>query len=476
MYPIPLFSSHRFISLIVILLLGAIGVAAQSPSLHVEGYAGRESYAPGDELTLHVSTTAETFAVTISRWGEREEPVWSHTEVSGADHPVPEHASSQGCDWPVAVKVKIPADWRTGYYDVRLRVEDRGGKFIERNRRTAESRCFFVVRPANPGKDTKILLQLATNTYSAYNSWGGSSLYAFNARGNIQGNRVSFQRPPRSLFDRWELKFVQWAERNGYALDYATNLDLERRPELLSHYRLVLSVGHDEYWSAGMRDHLEAFIGDGGNVAFFSGNSVCWQVRPEDDGQALVCWKENYHKDPVFPTGDHALLTSLWGHHLVNRPENQLTGVGFLWGGFHRSHGQFMEGSGAYKVHRPEHWVFADTGLKRNDEFGGKNTIVGYECDGCELEWRDGLPYPTFRDGTPETFTVLSTAPARWHPADSEWYERWEVGRTGNACMGLYTRGGTVFTAATTDWSHGLVGNDPVVEKITRNVLDRLSR
>jgi len=41
--------------------------------------------------------------------------------------------------------------------------------------------------------------------------------------------------------------------------------------------------------------------------------------------------------------------------------------------------------------------------------------------------------------------------------------------------MGVYTRGGTVFTAATTDWSHGLRGNDAVVENITCNVLDRLS-
>ena len=71
---------------------------------------------------------------------------------------------------------------------------------------------------------------------------------------------------------------------------------------------------------------------------------------------------------------------------------------------------------------------------------------------------------------------MLGTCPVRWHPDDCEWYERWEKGRTGAACMGIYTRGGTVFTAATTDWSHGLRGGDKAVERITRNVLDRLSR
>jgi hypothetical protein len=259
-------------------------------------------------------------------------------------------------------------------------------------------------------------------------------------------------------------------------LDYAVNSDLEFHPELLKSYRLVLSVGHDEYWSASMRDHLEEFIADGGNVAFFSGNTCCWQVRSEEDGRALVCYKQSYNQDPIYQTGDHRLLSTVWSHHLVGRPENQLTGVGFLWGGYHRSHGQFMDGPGAFTVHRPDHWVFKATGLKRGDPFGGKDTIVGYECDGCEIRTEDGLPVPTHQDGTPQSFVILGTCPARWHPGDCYWYERFAKGRTGAAVMGVYTRGGTVFTTGTTDWSHGLRGKDPVVEQTTRNVLDRLSK
>jgi hypothetical protein len=101
---------------------------------------------------------------------------------------------------------------------------------------------------------------------------------------------------------------------------------------------------------------------------------------------------------------------------------------------------------------------------------------VGYECDGCEFEMRDGLPVPTHRDGTPEGFAILATCPAKWHPDDALWYERFPANRVGAAVLGTYTRGGTVVTAGTTDWSHGLRGKDPVVERITRNVLDRLGR
>jgi hypothetical protein len=40
--------------------------------------------------------------------------------------------------------------------------------------------------------------------------------------------------------------------------------------------------------------------------------------------------------------------------------------------------------------------------------------------------------------------------------------------------VGVYRRGGRVVTVGTTDWSHGLRGGDPAVERITKNVLDRL--
>jgi len=359
---------------------------------------------------------------------------------------------------------------------IEFEVSDNGGKFTNRGRRTATSESFFVLRAAEPGKNSSILLQLATNTYNAYNNWGGSSLYAYNGRANLQGHRVSFQRPTSSQFGKWEFPFVAWAENNGYSLDFAANLDLEQRPDLLKNYKLVLSVGHDEYWSTPMRDHLEEYIARGGNVAFFSGNTCCWQVRSEDAGNALVSWKQRYNADPIFPSGNHKLLSTLWSHHLVARPENGLTGVGFLHGGYHRSHDQFMDGSGGYTVHRAEHWIFAQSNVKRGDTLGSKNTIVGYECDGCEIILRDGLPFPTGTDGTPLDFEILATAPAKWHPDDSLWYDRFPADRIGSAVLGIYTHGGTVITAGSTDWSHGLSGNDPAVVQITKNILNRLSK
>ncbi len=445
-------------------------------SLSIEGYAGQISYKPGQELTLHVSTTAPNFEIAIARLGAERKVVLEQAGIAGQSQPVPENASSHGCNWSTAWKTAIPTDWSSGYYQVTLRARDGGGKYTHRGARTAESTCFFILRAAEPGKNSRVLLQLSTNTYNAYNNWGGLSLYAYNGMAGVQGHRVSFHRPPSSQYGNWEQPFVAWAEAAGYQLDFAANNDLELHPEELKAYRLVLSVGHDEYWSAPMRDHLEQFITEGGNVAFFSGNTCCWQVRNEEQGIAQTCWKQSFVMDPIYPSGNHGLLSTLWSHHLVERPENQLTGVGFLFGGYHRSHDQFMDGRGAYEVHRPEHWLFAGTGLQAGTQFGGQDSIVGYECDGCEFEMHDGLPVPTGRDGTPADFTILATCPAKWHPDDSQFYERFPKDRVGASVLGTYTRGGTVVTVGSTDWAHGLRGQDPMVVKITQNVLERLGK
>src|SRR6186997_1310774 len=72
--------------------------AAEDPGpLFVEGYAGRVSYAPGEELSWHVSTTASAFSVEIVRQGGKAESVWSSPSAVGHAYPVPEDASSRGC-------------------------------------------------------------------------------------------------------------------------------------------------------------------------------------------------------------------------------------------------------------------------------------------------------------------------------------------------------------------------------------------
>ena len=461
----------------------------------IAGYCWPQSGRAGETVSLHLHSDHGPVDVAVVRVGAREERIARWTNVKAPVQSKPENAALTGCNWPATLQIHIENDWQTGFYRVDIRSEERSGE------------AFFVVKAQDNTKVDAVLV-LATSTWAAYNDWGGPSYYTggtvcalkrplprgFLKKDNPRKQRcglfidwteedqASFRKAGYSGWSLpagwagWEQLFVQWAETQGLSLAYGVSQDLIFDDSLLDDVPLYLSVGHDEYWSSLMRDNLEKFIVAGGNVAFFSGNTCCWQVRSEDKGNALTCWKQGYNLDPIFRKSDHKLLSTLWSHHLVQRPENKLTGVGFLWGGYHRSHGQFMDGPASFIAHRPKHWVFEGTKLKHGDRFGGKDTIVGYECDGCEMKWENGLPSPTGRDGTPKTFTILGTCPARWAPGDSLWYDRFPKDRVGAAVMGLYTRGGTVFTSGTTDWAHGLRGKDPAVERITRNILNRLSK
>lgn len=495
----------------------------------IEGFADRLSYAPGEVVSIACSTSEERFSAEIARVGAEREIVFRSGELPGRWQRSDSDSSSTGCAWAESLRFEIPPGAPSGYYEIVLRATD------ERSGRSAEGLAFFVVRPvAGEVRPGAILLQLATNTYNAYNDWGGPSLYTGSAR-------VSFRRPMAAGFlskpephtrypnvatiddpehehfrswadlhglarwsgsagwHNWERPFVRWAERQGYLLDFAVNSDLEAHPEVVGGHRLVLSVGHDEYWSWGMRDTLEAHIAGGGNVAFFSGNAVFWQIRYEDGHGAMVCHK-GHEQDPLWGTDRQHLVTTMWSSPIIRRPENELTGVSFSRGGYVRMGRAVPRASGGYTAWRPGHWAFRGTGLSYGDLFGTKDSVVVYEVDGCELAFSpdDGLPVPTGRDGTPESFTVLATAPARLWSRD-ELPSRYRADEAGDlettaegvfgdaseksiarvshnhAVMGTYTRGGTVFTVGTTDWAYGLAGHDPDIERITENVLDRLS-
>ena len=495
----------------------------------VTGYCWPQSIAPGAEVGLHVSSPGgRPVAVEVARVGAEREVVWAKT-VEAGDHPTPRDASANGCGWPVATPIVAEAGWRSGYYEVALTV-DLDGK-------VRRSHAFFVLRPA-PDSTNTILLQLATNTWHAYNDFGGHNLYNGGTHSSLQrpmapgylykpdgaGRRVTTTNPPdRDMnthvgylrlnhlsgwagsagWPDWEHPFLAWAERNSYGIDVVGNADLEEHPSILDGYELLLSVGHDEYWSGPMRDTVEGFIARGGNVAFFSGNTALWQVRLEepDAGSAsvMVGYKGRFKDDPVYGTDRIGELTSIWSDHLIGRPENQMTGVSFTRGGYHRIGKRVTNGAGGYTIYRPDHWIFDGTGIDYGDVLGSDATTVGYECDGCDYTVVDGLPHPTGSDGTPTDFQILGMVPAAHftrttatrppkphEPSEIEFLaarlfdsrDDAAVARIahGQAMLGTYTSpgGSTVITSGSTDWAHGLAGRDEQVEQITRNILDRL--
>ncbi|GII89883.1 N,N-dimethylformamidase beta subunit family domain-containing protein [Sinosporangium siamense] len=362
----------------------------------------------------------------------------------------------------------VPLDWPSSLYRARFLLPGMSDENLPWPRELAlpgegpgpDNEVYFVVRQAVPGSASPILVSIPFTTWEAYNRAGEPGQSVYWSEQPARAFRVEFARPGGGPPpERWEEGLLRWLRPAGYEVEFCSCLDLHEGLDLLSSYRLLIVNGHDEYWSAGMRDAVEEFARRGGNVAILSGNTAWWQIRLEDDRQVMVCYR-----DPAAdPEPDPRLVTAEWSSPSVGRPENTLTGVSFRQGA--GTWGPYMKlmREESYRVRFAGHWVFEGTGLADGDDFG--RGCLGYETDAAEFEEIQGVPRVTCRDGTSPSFVVLATADLRHWSA---------FGQGGMATMGVFRLGaGTVFNAATVNWGNTL--HDPVVERITRNVIDRLS-
>ncbi|MFV2058506.1 MAG: hypothetical protein ACC707_18745, partial [Thiohalomonadales bacterium] len=81
--------------------------AADTRKLEVWGYTDRTSYAPGETVNLHVSTTAKQFDMIIVREGGKQEVVLETKGIAGKHYSTPKDAYRTGPRWPVSQKLKI---------------------------------------------------------------------------------------------------------------------------------------------------------------------------------------------------------------------------------------------------------------------------------------------------------------------------------------------------------------------------------
>jgi hypothetical protein len=446
----------RIVNAIVVTALGLS--AATRPAFAVlEGYPSDNSLAPGDTLKLHVRTSAATYRVSIWRMAQAPEHVAEAGTYPGHNYVVPASSWEVGCGWPVTCRIPVPGNWRPGAYLARL---DAG---------TGMSWLPFIVRARVPGSTARIAVQLSLNTYQAYNRYGGKSLYGAWLPGLTgRSYRVSFDRPYNFFstdgsgqFFLWEAPFIAFLEREGIAYEVIANYDLHRFPGILDSYRLFCSVGHDEYWSKEMYDEVERFANAGGNLAFFSGNCIWWQVRFEAGGRTMVCYKDA-SLDPLNGV-QNELVTVNWQSPPVNRPPARLVGTHY--------NGSWGVPPGAYHVVNRQHWAYSGVAVDSAQSFG--YPMVGYEIDArnrfsppVDVIARVDLP-------DPNNGGVLRAA-------EMTYYER-------TAAYGFQGGSGAkIFAGSSVNYVQGIdagynpatntVGAiDPVARTVTLNVFDRMA-
>jgi hypothetical protein len=220
--------------------------------------------------------------------------------------------------------------------------------------------------------------------------------------------------------------------------------------------KAFLSVGHDEYWDIRQYESVVKMREAGVNLLFLSGNAVCWvsPFKPSRDGRAnrvmfrggpyggSYQWAEDRHqKHGPFPERgpDEGYLIGARNHRIVN-------------------------GGGDWICVKPEHWIFAGTGMQRGDSVPGligweyhgdpPADLPGLEIVGQGTAWQGGV------NPSPWTATI--------YPGPKGNY-------VFNASTIFWAQGLSMPPGHTLPWSHWSRphGPDPRVQQITRNLLQR---
>jgi len=430
----------------------------------LSGFGSQISVNHGDSLSFYVTTTAPNFTIGIYRTGYYQgigaRLIESLGSFPGLQQAIPTPDPVTGLiactGWKATTSLTIPSNWVTGVYLAKLTSSTGNSSFI-----------FFVVRDDGGSED--VLFQTSVTTYQAYNTWGGLSLYNNDLTNKTpypyaHATKVSFDRPfnpgdsnGAGHYFFFEYKMVYWLEEQGYNVAYTTDVDTDARPSELLKRKAFLSVGHDEYWSMGMRNAVQNAINHGVNVAFFSANVMYWQIRFEPNSNGVADRVEVGYKDfatfnaPPGPDPqwnvNNSLVTANWRDPVVNMPENGMLGVMFE---------QQEDADYAYVVENASNWIYAGTGFVDGTAIPG---IVGYEYDKV---WNNGF--------TPPNMTVLSNSPVHGCCGGYSSFS--------NSTLYTAPSGARVFAAGTIQWSLGLAniqGNTYMnagIQRTTTNILN----
>ena len=423
--------------------------------LSLQGFATDMSYNKGETARFKIKTDANDYSIKIYRLGyyqghgARYQGDATITTTLPQNQPLcledPETGLVDCGNWAESATWQIPANAVSGIYLALLTRKDTGGS----------SHIVFVVR--DDASNSDLLFQTSDATWQAYNVYGddnnGRSLYT-GAGG--KATKVSYNRPfvtrngggGGGAEEDWlfnaEYPMLRWLEANGFDVTYTTNVDSDRRGELIKNHKIFLSVGHDEYWSGNHRQFVEQARDQGTSLAFFSGNEVYWKTRWENsiDGngishRTLVCYKEGSEGENVCSgkCDPSAEWTGLWrgGCELASdacQPENALTGQ-ISW----------AESDAAISVPA----AFKDLRFWRNTSVAslGADQTATFTYGTIGYEWNP--EQEAYKSSYPDGRILMSKTEVN--------------GDIHNISLYKHSSGALVFGAGTVQWSWGLDGN-----------------
>jgi len=434
----------------------------------IEGYCSRQSVAAGETIDFMVSTDPPTdFVIEVFRMGyyggRGARRMVRLGPLRGKIQPLPEIGPRRlrECRWEPATRLTIPADWPSGVYLGRLSRVPADGVTDP-----WQSYTVFVVRDDRPAD---VLVQCSDNTWQAYNRWPDRfSLYDDGSRQDwtsLAGIDVSFDRPygkyrqiyenPQSVgsgeFLCWEFPLCYWLEQHGYDVTYCSQADV-LAPDRGRKCKAFISVGHDEYWDLRAYESVKAMVASGVSVLFLSGNTLCWVTpfRAAGDGRPnRIITRAAPYKGLTM--GDQPVKDSFPS---VGPDEGLLLGARNVLP---------VNGGGDWIVTRPDHWMFAGTGMKKGDRIPG---LVGWEFHRMPAE------IPGLEVVAEGKALHGGTTPVDWAATI---YPTAKGGFVFNASTIFWAQGLSSPPGHMLPWSHGARphGPDDRVQRITHNLLRR---
>jgi hypothetical protein len=166
----------------------------------------------------------------------------------------------------------------------------------------------------------------------------------------VKAIMVSFERPAGYANVAFHQAFLRWLGliQLPYSIEFVADIDLDDYEEIRGS-RVLMLIGHSEYWTRTARENFDQFVLDGGNALILAGNTMWWQVRYTDDRSQMICYKEAH--DPI---ADPMLRTINWPKPSLDYPVLNRIGTDFKHGGF----GIEYPNSGGFRVLSPKSPVF----------------------------------------------------------------------------------------------------------------------
>lgn len=331
-------------------------------------------------------------------------------------------------------------------------------------------------RPRKP--EAEVLYLFPTFNWTAYNFWGGQSLYTKN-----RTTRVSMLRPCPAAdpfleptIENFPLLYhaanvdkqvIDFFDENKIKYDVTTEEELHRPGSWFHDTPLLVIGNHSEYWTKEMYENVERYLDAGGSIMVLSGNTAFWRINYDEKRRTIEVDKDDH--------GNHWLQQDI-----------KKTGVLGTHTNLHAMHTY-----APYKVLEPGNWLLKGTGLKDGDLFGeesaGHDPTVGYGSFGDKINFilgkrkvgaASGLEYDIVTEQTPSNWVTIAKGINPQNFGRGQVYPDEEIDWRGDggADLGYYRHsgGGYVFNAGSITFPTA-IQNDVVIQKILKNFINRVT-